>query len=58
MTPGLVSHQIGLYMIPQANPPFGGLENKCIESGKGMPPLQTYLAKKEPESGIKKNRFA
>ena len=36
---------------PTSNPPFNGLEIKCIESGKGMTLLQTYLAKKEPESG-------
>ena len=36
------------------DPTFGKLEIKCIESGKGMTPLETYLAKRCPESGKKK----
>ena len=40
---------------PTSNPPFGGIEIKCFESGKEMILLQTYLAKKEPESGKKKS---
>ncbi len=39
---------------PTSNPPYGCLEIKCIESGKGMTPLQTYHAKREPISGQKK----
>ena len=42
---------------PTSDPPYGGLEIKCIESGKGMTPLQTYQTKREPQSG-KKNHFA
>ena len=30
---------------PTSDLPCGGLEMKCIESGKGMTPLQTYEAK-------------
>ena len=41
---------------PTSNPPFDGLIIKCIESGKGMTHLQTYLDEKEHESG-KKNHF-
>ena len=40
---------------PTSNPPYGGLEIKCIESGKGMTPLQTYQAKREPQCGKKKS---
>jgi len=36
----------GVEYDPTSNPPFGGLEVKCIESG-------IYFAKKEPESGRK-----
>ena len=39
---------------PTSNPPYGCLEVKCIESGKGMTPLQTYQAKREPNSGKKR----
>ena len=39
---------------PTSNPPYGRLEIKCIESGKGMTPLQTYYAKREPILGKKK----
>ncbi|CAB4012346.1 Poly P3, partial [Paramuricea clavata] len=39
---------------PTSNPPYGCVEIKCIESGKGMTPLQTYHAKREPSSGKKK----
>ena len=40
---------------PSSNPLYEGLEMKCIESGKGMTPLQTYQAKREPQSGKKKS---
>ena len=40
---------------PTSDPPYGGLEIKCIESGKGMTPLQTYQAKREPQFGKKKS---
>ena len=40
---------------PRSDPPYGGLEIKCIESGKGMTPLQTYEAKREPQFGKKKS---
>ena len=40
---------------PTSDPPYGGLEIKCIESGKGMTPLQTYQAKREPRCGKKKS---
>ena len=40
---------------PTSDPPYGGLEIKCIESGKGMTPLQTYQAKREPQCGKKKS---
>lgn len=39
---------------PSATPSFGGLEIKCIESGKGMTPMETYCAKREPDSGKKR----
>ena len=39
---------------PTCNPPYGCLEVKCIESGKGMTPLQTFEAKREPTAGKKK----
>jgi len=29
---------------PTSDPSYGGLETKCIESGKGVTPLQTYQA--------------
>ena len=38
-------------------PPYGGLEIKCIESGRGMTPFQTYHAKQEPQFGKKKSFF-
>ena len=40
---------------PTSDTPYGGLEIKCIESGKGMTPLQTYEAKREPQFGKKKS---
>ena len=40
---------------PTSNTPLGCLEIKCIECGKGMAPLETYLSKKEHESGKKKS---
>ena len=40
---------------PAATPQFGGLEIKCIESGQGMTPtMETYYAKREPDSGKKR----
>lgn len=39
---------------PSSNSPYGGVEIECIESGKGMTPLQTYQAKREPQSRKKK----
>ena len=41
---------------PMSDPPYGGLEIKCIESGKGMTPLQTYQSKREPQF-VKKKSF-
>ena len=38
---------------PTSDPPYGGLEIKCIESGKGMTPLQTYQTKRAKEWGKK-----
>ena len=40
---------------PMSDPPYGWLEIKCIESGKGMTPLQTYQSKREPKFGKKKS---
>ena len=40
---------------PTSDPLYGGLKIKCIESGKGMTPLQAYEAKREPQFGKKKS---
>lgn len=38
-----------------SDPPYGGFEIKCIESGKAITPLRTYQAKREPQCGKKKS---
>ena len=40
---------------PTSDPPIGILEVKCIESGKGKTPLETFKDKREPENGKKKS---
>ena len=42
---------------PTSNPVFGGLEIKCIESGKGMTPLQHIWLRKSLNLA-KGNHFA
>ena len=41
---------------PNAGPPTGGLEVKCIETAQGMTPLEAFNSKQSPKEG-KKNSF-
>lgn len=40
---------------PNARPPTGGLEVKCIESAQGMTPLEAFNSKQTPKEGKKKS---
>ena len=40
---------------PNARPPTGGLEVKCIESAQGMTPLEAFNSKETPKEGKKKS---
>lgn len=39
---------------PNARPPTGGFEVKCIESAQGMTPLKAFNSKQTPKEGKKK----
>ena len=40
---------------PNARPPTGGLEVKCIESAQGMTPLKAFNSKQTPKEGKKQS---